>query len=291
MKLFMTLLVRDEEDIIAANLHYHLSRGIDHIIVTDNRSVDGTREILEEFARAGGITLLDERGDDFSQYRWVTRMARMAARMGADWIINNDADEIWWPFEGDLKNVFEMVPPDCGSLIVERTNALPLRALGGHPFEQMLFREVTSVNGLGRPLPGKMAHRGVGDVEVHQGNHLVSSPSLGRSMNARGMIIRHFPYRSYAQYERKIANGGAAYARNVALPRAIGDGWREMYDRLRAGVLPSWYATLPHADDPELDEWINRGKVVEDTRLADYLGTIDDFLSLSSSALEVPAAV
>ena len=105
------------------------------------------------------------------------------------------------------------------------------------------------------------------------------------------MIIRHFPYRWYAQYERNIARGSAAYARNVTLPRAIGDGWREMYDRLRAGVLPSWYATLPHADDPELDEWINRGKVVEDTRLADYLGTIDDFLSLSSSALEVPAAV
>ena len=92
MNLFMTLLVRDEEDIIAANLSYHLSRGVDHVIVTDNRSVDGTREILEEFARLANHADR-RRGDDFSQYRWVTRMARMAARMGADWVINNDADE------------------------------------------------------------------------------------------------------------------------------------------------------------------------------------------------------
>jgi hypothetical protein len=273
MKLFMTLLVRDEEDIIAANLSYHLSRGVDHIIVTDNRSVDGTREILEKFARTGRVTVIDERGDDFSQFRWVTRMARLAAEMGADWVINNDADEIWWPFEGDLKTVFGTVPPECGSLIVQRMNALPLRALGGHPFEQMLFREVTSVNGIGQPLPGKMAHRGMGDVEVQQGNHLVLSPSLGPSMDALGMTILHFPYRSYAQYERKIANGGAAYGRNVTLPRTVGSVWREMYDRLRAGALHAWYVTLPHADDPRLGEWIDRGKVVEDSRLADYLRT------------------
>ena len=81
-------------------------------------------------------------------------------------------------------------------------------------------------------------------------------------MNACGMIIRHFPYRSVRQYERKIANGGAAYARNVALPRAIGDGWREMYDRLRAGVLPSWYAsfltpTIPNSTNGSIVErWL-----------------------------------
>jgi hypothetical protein len=49
MNLFMTLLVRDEEEIVAANLLYHLSRGVDHLIVANNRSVDGTREILQEF--------------------------------------------------------------------------------------------------------------------------------------------------------------------------------------------------------------------------------------------------
>jgi glycosyl transferase family 2 len=273
VKLFMTLLVRDEEDIIAANIAYHLSRGVDHIIVTDNRSVDGTHAILEEFVRTGRVTLLDERGDNFSQFLWVTRMARAAAEMGADWVINSDADEMWWALQGDLKTELETIPPECGSLIVPRSNVLPLRVLSGHAFERMVFREVESTNTRGQPQPGKAIHRATRDIEVQNGNHTVLSPSLGPSANALGMMIWHFPYRSYAQYEHKIANGGAAMARNMTLPKGIGIHWRDRYERLQAGTLRAWYDALPHADDSGLGEWVARGKVIEDRRLADYLRT------------------
>ena len=67
MRLVMTVLARDEEDIIGWNLRYHLSRGVDHIIVTDNRSQDGTRDIVREIGRSGRVTYLFEPQDDFSQ--------------------------------------------------------------------------------------------------------------------------------------------------------------------------------------------------------------------------------
>ena len=271
MNLFMTLLVRDEEDIVAANLSYHLSRGVDHVIVTNNRSVDDTREILQEFERAGQITLIDEDEDDFSQYRWVTRMARLAQRMGADWVINNDADEMWWPVDGDLKSVLAAVPPHYGSVTVKRMNALPLRSLSSHPFEAMRFRDVQSVNALGQPLPPKVAHRAVADVCVQQGNHSALSPSLGPTVSTSRIVISHFPCRSYPQFERKIASGGAAYLRNTALPPSYGATWRDLYERLRLGTLRDWYDELRYADDPRLAEWIAQGQVVEDTRLAAYL--------------------
>lgn len=267
----MTLLVRDEEDVIAANIAYHLSRGVDHVIVTDNRSVDATRRIVEDFARAGNVTLIDEAGDDHSQSVWVTRMARAAAKMGADWVINNDADEMWWPLEGNLKTVLERVPRKYGSVIVERSNMLPVRALDGHPFERMVLRSVHSVNGLGNPLPGKAAHRATRDVQVCDGNHAVSSPSLAPPAETRAMAIFHFPYRSYAQFERKIANGGAALSRNRVLPQAVGGVWRELYKRVQAGTLREWYDALPHAGDPGLKERMAHGEIVEDTRLARYL--------------------
>jgi hypothetical protein len=43
MRLVMTLLVRDEADIVDAQLAFHLHAGVDFVIATDNLSSDGTQ--------------------------------------------------------------------------------------------------------------------------------------------------------------------------------------------------------------------------------------------------------
>ena len=133
----MTLLVRNEEDVVDAQLAYHLHAGVDFVIATDNASSDGTTEILERYERAGCLRLLREPGDDMRQGEWVTRMARLAAtEHDADWVIHADADEFWWPRGGSLKDVLAAVParygvvrgcwrhflprPDDGSFFAER---------------------------------------------------------------------------------------------------------------------------------------------------------------------------
>ena len=93
----MTLLVRDEEDVLESMLEFHLATGVDHVIATDHRSTDGTTEILRHFERRGVLTYAREDREAVSQGAITTAMARSAAvDHGADWVIPADADEFWW---------------------------------------------------------------------------------------------------------------------------------------------------------------------------------------------------
>ena len=78
MKLVMTLLARDEADIVDAQITFHLCG---RRLRRSRRTTldDGTTEILERYERAGHLRLIREDGDDMRQSEWVTRMARLAA--------------------------------------------------------------------------------------------------------------------------------------------------------------------------------------------------------------------
>ena len=125
MMLVLTLLCRDEADILDSMLRFHLAQGVDRIIATDNGSVDGSLEILQRYEKRGQLTLLQEPKHTHDQAVWVTRMARMAAEMGADWVINSDADEFWWPQQGNLHSALAKLPKSVEGVLVDRTNFLP----------------------------------------------------------------------------------------------------------------------------------------------------------------------
>src|SRR5207247_10873832 len=106
MKLVVTVLARDEADVIDAQVAYHLSAGADFVIATDNNSRDGTTEILERYADQGRAHLIREPAEGLRQGAWVTRMARLAAtEFGTGWVINTGADAFWWPRDGSPKGV------------------------------------------------------------------------------------------------------------------------------------------------------------------------------------------
>jgi hypothetical protein len=264
MKLVMTLLVRDEQDIVRENLDFHLAQGVDEVIVTDNGSEDATVEILREYESQGVLRLLLEPTDDYSQGRWVTRMARLAATEGADWVINNDADEFWWPRAGTLKSVFDRLGDEVGLVVARRQNFVP-RPEDGRPFwERMTLRERESLNPLGKPLPPKLAHRAHPEIAVAQGNHKVEGAQLGEPLDDGSIEILHFPMRTYGQFENKIVKGGRAYGRNRELPQRTGRTWRRLYEAWEEGRLRD------HYDDNVVAERA-RADLVEDTRLRDFL--------------------
>ena len=178
VKLVMTLLVRDEEDIVGRQIAFHLAAGVDFVVATDHESRDRTIEILEHYERKGVLHVLHESGARLRQSEWVTRMARMAATdFGADWVINSDADEFWWPSGGSLKEVLARVPQRYGSV---RTFVRPfLPRPGDAPWaERMTVRFAPSapINSPSSPfrVNVRVPHRASADVTVFTGNTAVS---------------------------------------------------------------------------------------------------------------------
>ena len=143
----MTLLVRDEADIISSNIEFHLDHGVDFVVATDNLSMDATPDILRRYERQGVLHYIHQPDDDYAQNRWVTRMARMACtEFAADWVINSDADEFWRPESGDLKEALAEVPASCEAVSVERVNFPPRRSGDGDLFaDLMVVREAQSM--------------------------------------------------------------------------------------------------------------------------------------------------
>ena len=64
MRVVLTLLVRDEADIVDAHLAFHFAAGVDFVIATDHRSGDGTSEVLEPYAREGVLRVIREESQD-----------------------------------------------------------------------------------------------------------------------------------------------------------------------------------------------------------------------------------
>src|SRR5438034_2156886 len=144
----MTLLARDEADVVDAHLRFHLEHGVDFVVATDHRSTDGTADILRGYERDGHLRLVREGGERREQAAWVTRMARLAAtEHGADWVINSDADEFWFVRGGTLKELLAAVPPRFGVVLGLWRHFIP-RPDTGEPFhERMILRRLPSTDG------------------------------------------------------------------------------------------------------------------------------------------------
>ncbi len=271
MTLVMTILARDEGDILRENLLFHLDSGVDHVIVTDNLSTDATPDIIAEFARQGVVTPLHEPGDDFRQGEWVTRMARMAAaRFHADWVINADADEFWIPREGrSLAATLDAAPFWRATAQAWHQGFVCIEDPGAPFHERMIWRRPVTTNPHDLPSPPKYAHRGARRVRVVDGAHKIRGGRPGRV--ACGLLdILHFTLRSPERYERKIRRGGEAFLRNKDLPETVGTTWRRQYQELLETNALRYVAENLYTPERAADAEAT-GELVRDTRLRDRL--------------------
>jgi Glycosyl transferase family 2 len=291
VKLVMTLLARDEADIVDAQIAFHLNAGVDFVIATDHGSTDGTREILESYAREGYLHLIEETGKHFRQAEWVTRMARIAATdFGADWIINSDADEFWWPRGAPLKDILSEIPPRYGTIRGFLRNFVPSGADDGFFAERMTVRLAPRELTLSTPfrVQEKVIHRAHPHVTVTLGNHDAFADGLVDLRGWYPIEILHFPVRTAEQCRRKLEAHWDRATRDPALdpmaPLHAG------YTALEAGAVRKYYETLT-VDGPMLEGGLANGSLILDTRLRDTLRTLrvaPEGRTLTARGFELP---
>lgn len=273
----MTMMVRDEADVVGAMIEHHLAQGIDLFLVTDNGSVDGTVEILQSFEARGLIEVAHDPRHLKQQHEVVTRMSREAATRGATWVLNADADEFWVAKDPALTVAEELslIDPAVGAFPVPVIDMTGPPALAGTGLGRLVYRderpdEVMAALGIHAHSTPDVAFVARHDVEVAQGNHFVNVAESAPLDPQRGLQVYHFPWRSWSQFARKVENAGRAYAASPDLrPSANHHGMRD-WRRAQDGVLrPSYVAR--HPSRTELADGIAHGWFVEDRRLAHSL--------------------
>ncbi|MCH1882344.1 glycosyltransferase family 2 protein [Agrococcus sp. ARC_14] len=274
------MMVRDEADVIAATIEHHLAEGVDRILVTDNASVDGTREILADYARAAPVTVFDDPEHRKQQAEVVTRMARLAAtEHAADWVINGDADEFVLAGERTVAEALALAPATLGSFPVPVRNLVgPTARSGAGLATRMHWRDERSAQQLAaagvqaHPTPNAI-HVGDPHVEVAQGNHAVSTPQRGAVPDALGLEVLHVPWRSWEQFERKTISMGRGYEASPSLdPSPNHHGMRD-WRRWKAGILLPFYLARTPVDEADFGEGF-----VRDDRLATRLAALEAVL-------------
>jgi Glycosyl transferase family 2 len=272
VKVVMTLLVRNEADVIEASLRFHLNAGVDLIIATDNCSDDGTTDILETWARDGSVHLIRDEDRHLSQIEGATRMARLAATdFGADWVINSDGDEFWWPRGGTLKDVLAAIPSRYGSVRGMWRHFVPRPDDERFFAERMVVRRCVPVTHRQHAFGPhfKTAHRATPDVRVGGGNHDVTGEGLLPLYGWYPIDVLHFPIRSFAQCTQKYVQH-YEWRRGQAMDAFM----TSAYDAYRQGRMREFY-DAEVVDDAQLEQGIQGGTLAIDTRLRDAFRMLD----------------
>ncbi len=246
-RLVATLLVRNEEDIVGANIEHHVEHGVSHFIVTDNASTDRTREILGKYPEV--VEVIDEPCLEHRQSEWVTRMARLACKLDPHWIVHLDADELW-----------------CGltQLRLAAKPAVASTKMFLHPprlvrFDLHRLRYYLDFEDAGLPGESKVMHRPDPEIVIVHGNH-----GCNRDTEFTKAVWRHhYPVRCWEQFLRKTVDGHEALLRR----NAPCERWGKWYAHYQNGTLCNLYDRIcdhwesmvhsPSSDDliPLLEFW------------------------------------
>ena len=237
-------MIKNEADIVEAFVRHNLEL-MDLMVVIDNGSTDGTRDILTSLQREGlPLVVFDDPIFGYYQSEKVTHVYRKVVPVfNPELVWFLDADEfIHAPSRAALDAAFAAVPVGTGVQLPWRTH-LPdavvdadrvlADPLGAMP-DRRRREEPTYYKVVLRRDP-----RDDACLVVEQGNHNVRFTDGTRPPLCvmEGVSVVHLPVRGVEQLSAKVINGWQAYLvknRHAEMPTA-GFQWQTLYERIVHG--------------------------------------------------------
>lgn len=263
----MLLVVRDEADVVDAQIAFHLNAGVDFVIATDHASSDGTSDILESYVGDGYLRRLSENGDA-RDTAWRRTMARLAVtEYCADWVIDSEADEFWLPRAESIKDLLVAIPPRYGVVQALVRVFLP-RSDDGRSFADRMTVRRTLSDVRDDESMGKLdwalrpIQRAAPNMVVGGGREAVLDGRVPLRAWYPVEVLR-FPLRSLEQAERRLAGRSGP-------PEPRSRIEQELLEANRLGELRDGWGERV-VDDDEVRRGIGDGSFVVDERLLDAL--------------------
>ncbi len=282
VRLAMSLMVKNEIDLIEANIRVHSALGVDCFVVIDNGSTDGTLNKLNELAKEFEIKVIDRPVTDYRQSDWRTEMALIARdEMSADWVISNDADEFWIPNGESLKDGLTK----WGSIIeFHRSNVQLDCHSEGAPFYERVYRtkhpifypkknqlkeDDMSIQ-LGK-IHGKVMVNLHGFIRIKGGNHRAWHWwSWLTQKSSDSALVYHYGIGSKEHFLNHVENRQKLLAKGVS---KMGDHYRRWVRMLNDGVIEQEWQRLV-LDEPSIDVLQKYGVIVKDTKAQEVIKRI-----------------
>ena len=214
-------IVRNEADILELAIRHHLRMGMGLLLIADNDSDDGTRDVLRACAaRDPRVHWTRDGSGTFDQAKTVTGLAREAFGRGARWIVPFDADEFWHA-PGGLERA--LAGREDAGLEVGVVNYVQRREQQQRSVEGLLqvdrriaqpvgppgypdLVEAESISYVELAYPPKWVSRASAQLSIGPGNHTIEGVEGATASSARIRCL-HVPFRARAVLDQKARHG------------------------------------------------------------------------------------
>jgi hypothetical protein len=280
----------DQGDILQDFLDWHLDLGVDLILAIDHGSTDGSRDLLDQYAKTHPVKWYPVPEKDLRKYSPADEMAALARdRFDADWIIHCDADEFLCTGGADLRTILNEAEANDVTLLT-----VPRRTMTGPPLQpgqratQVLTLRIdrtvepTPEQQISWNLPVPFVFLDVGGhvivrasalAEYGMGAHVATTIS-GKSRISDRLYILHYAVRGFETLLTKVHNTAGYLDANKHLPLGWGWHWRRWIRLKEQGRLrEDWEAQFVSPERAR--ELLRDGTCVIDDTVASWLASRD----------------